>query len=146
MFKQGFEKIALKIPAIGKILAQPARASRFVGGIPSRIGKSELAQSVKGGYREALRGEKPAIGASVAKSQKGKRKLSLHNEDFRKLNPEERRNAVVERAKKMNATKPSFAHRHPLLTAGGAVIGYRAAFGGKDREETPPPQVMYPQQ
>jgi hypothetical protein len=41
--------------------------------------------------------------------------------------------------------KPSFARKHPFLTAGGLYLGARAAFGGDDKNQTQQPgqpQVM----
>jgi len=59
------------------------------------------------------------------------------------------REEVMKRAKNVanirDQNKPSFAAKHPYLTAGGAFLAGRYAFGEKKKEEAPP-AVQYPQQ
>jgi len=56
---------------------------------------------------------------------------------------------IIQKAKNIedirNKNKPSFAAKHPYLTAGGAFLAGRYAFGDKPKEETPAPAIQYPQ-
>lgn len=130
MFSEGFEKTGAVGPgrAIGATAGAATRAAKAVGGGVKKYVAGEKVKSI-GSYRSALGKEKP-VGKGL------------------KATPEK----VLERKSKMEASakanKPSFARRHPFLTAGGLYLGARAAFGGgEDKQQMPPqqPQVGYGQ-
>jgi hypothetical protein len=163
MFNSGFEKTALQAKFIGKGLGYSAKGARAVGQHLKRVaaGKTELQKSIRAGKEEVMR---------AGKSEPGEKLLQKHIEKFtsgkkphEKLIPGETkrklqtvrgqkefkeafREKAKQRLEKMEESKPTFMHKHPLLTAGGAVLAYKSLFGEKDSEQKQFPSITYPQQ
>ena len=169
MFTDGFKKTASapKPSLVGEAAHLVGRGAgvvaRFAGKETKAVGKT-LKESGKG-FKQGFRGvspsghAKPERGSALAKVQarkisKGKElKHGPSSEKVKPFSPQTRKSMLTRGAKeKMEKRKegirsaargPSWAMRHPLLTAGAGVVAGKAIFG--EKKENPEPKILYPQ-
>jgi hypothetical protein len=165
MFIEGFAKTAgptfgtMAARTVGRMVTAPSKLWRAA----KRVG-SENWRALKGGVEEGARtGKKPERGSTLLKAQERKITSNLRRKNPRefkhpidrnvlstgsKLRPTERaaaikadKESIKQRQKGVrNANKgPSFAGRHPLLTAGAGAAAYKAMTG--EKKESPDPVV-----
>lgn len=151
MFTQGFEKEA----GLGKYVGAPFGWA----GTKLRHGAETISSGLGGVGRGAAAGARAAEGKTrqVGETLKAKRieKAQVSpgggrvghkemEEAAKKIEGKTEKD-VFERLKRFkSSTKPSFAQRHPLATAGGAFLAGKYMFGDKEKKDEGP-QVIYPQ-
>lgn len=172
MFTEGFSKEAFFMPP--SVGFNPLRGLAYGSGSLKRVGKSlsgfASKQMAKGqqAYRSGVAGVNKAElghGAQRARDAKGARDM----EAFQAAHKAKHgvlpsgsdltakadeiagrgridRATVLARHKRLQERKPSWAMRHPLMTAGAGALGYKMLAGGDQQQPSPPPQMMYPQQ
>lgn len=122
-FSNGFEKTAGLGGLVGAAAGTGAKATQTaVKGVQNFAQKQRVDRV--NSYRSALSGKKPMAGGDLAKSK-----------------------SVLQRSDSMQASaarrKQTFAQKHPLLTAGGVLLGAKALMGGGEQQQpTQPPQVV----
>ena len=157
-FSEGFYKAAAGMPTfartLGKTLSAPpkaallgtVRAAKAVGRQTKEFGKG-LAEGVPPARKSPFTGaKKPERGATLAAKQVEKKQkageLTTTPQTAREHAQKGALSKIKERADRRKHG-PSFIQKHPLLSAGGAYVGYKALTSpsGESRE----PQVVYPQ-
>lgn len=150
----GFEKTSASIP--GAIGAVRGTAAKVTKGISAGIKKFVGGQKAKGisSYRSAsgvgskmAPGEGLAAGRARRAQASGKGSFTPKANDARETKARSdvyARKTKVEDAKSGN--KPSFARKHPFITAGALYLGTKSALSGGDKEQSQQPQYIGPQQ
>lgn len=115
----------------------------------------EAAVALTEGARAAAKGVHREIGKSygaaklrkmqrLAKEEGGKLSKEQLATRAAKLKEHQALDVLRRHGKIEKANKPSWAMRHPLLTAGGGALAGKYLLGGEQKQEAPP-QVIYPQ-
>jgi hypothetical protein len=153
MFAEGFEKTAFIMPAIraaGNVvgavgkggLANRARqgAGAIGGGLTNA--KNSFVGGMRAGAGRKLQGDVGAGAArrAVAKAQAAGPLTPKMQTDLAANAQKSTRAKIDARIKK---NKPSFAQKHPYLTAGMAAGAGAIAFGGGGQEHQPSQPVVY---
>jgi len=155
MFTAGFEKTALSVPspgaAIGALKGTARSATKAVKGAVEKFKGREYEKGVQA-FRKATTGKARETGTSLYGARarklqaKGKAPSFEEAEQMARKSKADvyKRKATMAESKK--AREPSFARKHPFLTAGGLYLAGRAAFGGgdEDKQTSPQPQVYQP--
>lgn len=147
MFTEGFEKTALGVPspgkAIGTVRGALSRTGKAIKGSIGRYGKQETEKAI-----QAYRGQKSIphetgtalYGARARKAQAAGKQAPNFKDSLEGAS--QAKSDVYKRKTRMEesrvANKPSFARKHPFLTAGGLYLGARAAMGGGDENKQQP--------
>lgn len=152
MFTEGFEKVAIILPAMQKVRGWGARA---IGGATKAVKQFATSQKEKGvsAYRAGKAGKARVAGESlynVRATKAARQGRSPGSIGESEALAKKSKGDVFARQKKMKesaeARKPSFAKKHPFITAGGLYLGTRAAFGGgEDKQQQQQPQYVGPQ-
>lgn len=123
-FCKGFEKTAGKIPSPANVMGQAAGYATRGAAATTKAGK-QVASNVK----------------NVVKEHSKKQKVAF-TEGYKKA-----RGPAEDAAKGAGKNKgPSFASRHPYMTAGLLYLGTKAMLGGgDDKQSSQPPQYVGPQ-
>jgi hypothetical protein len=153
-FVQGFEKTAGIPEMVGGLKGTIQRGTSAIGR-GFKKWRTDVATRTMDASRAARNptASRP-IGASVAPKLQAKAEQAagrrLTSNEAQGV-AESARSKVMDRYKRMNdfkkGNKPSFAKKHPYLTAGGAFLAGRYAFGGGPQQDQGPqnPVVYQPQ-
>lgn len=141
-FTQGFEKVAWNpMTGVGQVAGAASKAKKtlvegtknlLAGGKASRIegftgGRQVGSNLAKSRMRQAAEYGKPVAQATQTRKDAAKRLSSMQSY----------------KAEKALKDKPSFARKHPFVTAGALYLGARTALGGgDDKQQQQQPQVM----
>lgn len=122
-FNLGFEKIAGIGGLVGATAGTATKATKNVAKGVQQFAQKQRVDRVNQ-YRGALGGKKPFGGGDLTKQK-----------------------AVLQRSDSMQASaarrKMTFAQKHPLLTAGGVLLGAKALMGSPEPQQpSQPPQVV----
>lgn len=142
MFTKGFDKIAAGLGyPIGRTVGAASAATKKVkGAVGSLVTKQKAGFAA--GVRKSTTGATREVGQGLA----NRRAPTSADVDVKKA-----REDVFKRSSKMKDTalknKPSFARKHPFITAGALYLGTKAALGGgDDNKQSSQPQYVGPQQ
>lgn len=145
MFVTSLEKTAFLAGALGKAKGLMGRGAKAV----SEVAGAQKAKFTAG-VRSGATGINREVGAGLATRkvkamQEADKSIpvgELARAGEQKL--KESKQAVYDRLNRKNRSNtPSFASRHPYMTAGAAAIGTHYALSGGKKEEQPP-AVVYP--
>lgn len=144
MFTQGFEKIAVLAPIVGRAAGYARRGvTGTVKGVKSfAAGQKQKFRAGRGaayGRETRVPGEGLYSGqarrmAAAGRGPTASEGAAMHQKA--KAGVKERYSQMKDYQK---SKKKSFASKHPFLTAGGLYLGARFAMGGGDQQQSPPP-------
>jgi hypothetical protein len=142
-FAHGFEKTAWNpMTGVGQV-------AKGVSNVGSAIKKttSNIMAGGKAARMEGFRGAETGAGLGASRVRKAA-------ETGAKAAPQaQTRLDVSKRMSRMQTSKadaaakakPSFARKHPFVTAGALYLGAKSAFSGGDSDKKPAPQLVQPQ-
>jgi hypothetical protein len=147
MFTEGFEKTAFIGKAVGAIGGAAAKATESVAAGAKNFMAKQKAGRIASYRKWSGKGSKmaPSEGLAAGRARRATEKggggFTSHQNDVRETKA--RSDVFGKQTKKedaVKAAKPSFARKHPFLTAGGLYLGARAAMSGgdKDKQQSPP--------
>lgn len=154
MFIQSFEKTAAGIPEmVGKTIGTGKRVGRELR-TGFRNWRKDVAQRTTTSMRAASQPGRKSPGEALATKRISQQATSTNKPvqlGETKAITQKAKQDVKDRAGRMADSrvknKPSFAQKHPYLTAGGAFLAGRYALsGGQDGSQAQQPQISYPQQ
>lgn len=157
MFSEGFEKTAAKVPFRASAAERFAeRAARIVGKAKEKARElgttlKRSRQAIRRGVEKGTRLKQRAAGEQFAEKHIAKLRKARRREGKALLSGEAeqiRRGAGEKVKQRLKGIKdrpkgPSWAMRHPFLTAGGGLLAGKMIFGQKE-PSAPPPTVVYP--
>jgi phage FluMu protein gp41 len=138
---------------LGSAVGSTARATKAVPKAIARAAATRKREFLKGFSATSMDPRKGTTLTSKQVSKLNAKGLPPSAEQIQQMS-EASRAGIRERAKSLHAAKlkrlesekgPSWAMRHPLVTAGAGALGYKAMFGQESAPEQRP-QIIYPQQ